>query len=350
MHTSNLRIARKRAAELDRKLAEGLPVLKLPNEEPKPVMISISNAIDDFVDYCKTEGCRRRTCTKYRGILTRFAEFAARLGVQQLDQVTVSLVDRYRKHRKLTLSPKSMHHEGQAVKAWLEWARTRGHIAANPLAEVHYTPPIQEPRGGPTLEQVNAILAAASERHRPILTLLAFTGARSGEVQRARVEDIDFTDNWFRIVSRPGAETKSGKSRKVPLHPRLRAVLEALPRRRDGYFFVAEASKKYPLGDHWISTNHLNEAFLGVLKSLGIPAGRDGGFTIHSLRHFFRTHCTNSRVQERVIDIWLGHAHDKSMGAVYYKLYDEQSQQFMAAVPFDEDKLLTDTDTKGERR
>src|SRR6185295_10841927 len=33
--------------------------------------------------------------------------------------------------------------------------------------------------------------------------------------------------------------------------------------------------------------------------------------TIHSLRHFFRTFCTNAAIPERVLDCWLGHAPDK---------------------------------------
>ncbi|MDB5306859.1 MAG: hypothetical protein JWO38_1061, partial [Gemmataceae bacterium] len=38
---------------------------------------------------------------------------------------------------------------------------------------------------------------------------------------------------------------------------------------------------------------------------------------------------------QRVIDTWLGHRSDKSMAAVYYRLRDEDSQSFMAKVPFD---------------
>ena len=34
------------------------------------------------------------------------------------------------------------------------------------------------------------------------------------------------------------------------------------------------------------------------------------------------------------MDAWLGHSSDRSMAAVYYKLRDEESQQFMIKVPF----------------
>lgn len=67
-----------------------------------------------------------------------------------------------------------------------------------------------------------------------------------------------------------------------------------------------------------------------------LPAGRDDGFTIHSLRRFFRTTCVNAGVPERVADLWLGHNDGKSMGSIYYDLSDEDSQRFMNMVPFGE--------------
>ena len=71
-----------------------------------------------------------------------------------------------------------------------------------------------------------------------------------------------------------------------------------------------------------------------MLTALGLPAGRQAGFTLHSLRHFFETHTVNAGIPQRVVDTWLGHRSDQSMAAVYYKLADEESQSFMRKVPF----------------
>jgi len=46
------------------------------------------------------------------------------------------------------------------------------------------------------------------------------------------------------------------------------------------------------------------------------------------------TFAINNGIPQRVVDAWLGHVGDKSMGAVYYKLSDADSQKFMAMVPF----------------
>jgi len=78
----------------------------------------------------------------------------------------------------------------------------------------------------------------------------------------------------------------------------------------------------------------LNEQFTREVKKLGMLVGRQNGFVIHSLRHFFETFTVNAGIPQRVIDTWLGHRSDKSMAAVYYRLRDEESQMFMTKVPF----------------
>lgn len=57
----------------------------------------------------------------------------------------------------------------------------------------------------------------------------------------------------------------------------------------------------------------LNEQFTRLVVRLGMPAGRDAGFVVHSLRHFFETLTVNAGIPQRVIDAWLGHRSDKSM-------------------------------------
>ena len=73
-----------------------------------------------------------------------------------------------------------------------------------------------------------------------------------------------------------------------------------------------------------------------MLRSLSIPEGRkDGGFTLHSLRNFFETETVNQRIPQRVIDTWLGHNADRSMGAQYYRLNDDESQSMMRSLRFE---------------
>lgn len=332
--TSNKRIAISRAVELEHSLY-GTPNVNKEVTIPAK-KISLKDAVKDFISFSETEGRRRKTVVKQRGILQRFTEFANEHHLRDMNDVDMQAIDKYRAFRKESLSPKSMHNEGQLLKQFLKWCADRQLIRKSPLADRKFTPPRMKARGGPTLEQINAILVASSDIRRPVIAVAAFAGMRIGEVMRLRVADVDFVGNWLHVVSRPGYETKSGESWKVPIHQRLRAILQALPAQESGWFFTAQPSRKFSSGDHHINPKRANEDFIKVLTTLGVSAGRANGFTFHSLRSSFKTICINSGVPKEVVDVWQNHAPDRAASHVYYKLSDEDSQRFMLTVPFGE--------------
>ncbi len=327
LKTQNQNVARKRALELE---------VQLINEEyaPAPKPKSISSAADDYIKHLQTEGRRNKTTVRYRGILSTFNTFAEGQDIRTLHQVTPVVIDRYRAIRKEVLAPKSMRNEGVLMKSFFGWCKQRKLIRENPMEQMRFAKPAPKKKGGPSLAQINQILKAASGPRQIQYALLAFTGMRSGELQRLTPNDVEFANNWIHIVSRDGAETKTGHSRKVPIHARLKPLLETMPDRKRPWFFTAPPSPKYPNGDHYISTKHLNAGLRKLLEKLGLPSGRENGFTVHSLRHSFETICVNANIPQRVVDTWLGHRSDSSMANVYYRLSDEDSQRFITEVPF----------------
>ncbi len=327
LKTSNKKAAIERATKLAAELIGG--TYQVP-----PPSVTVQQAVDDYITSLETESRARKTVVKYRGVFDLFVEYLARHRVTKLAQVTAAHFDRYRAERKETKHQKTVYCDGVIIKQLFKWARSRKLISDNPLSDIKLNKPVLEPKAGPSLKQVNAILAGAEEPLRSPLAVLAFTGMRAGELQRLRVVDVDLVGGWIHIVSRPGAETKTRTSRKVPIHPRLRAVIEALPTERREWLFTAGPSKKYPDGEHYINVKRLNEQFTRLATRLEMPAGREAGFVVHSLRHFFETFTVNEGIPQRVIDTWLGHRSDKSMAAIYYKLSDADSQSFMAKVPF----------------
>jgi integrase len=89
-----------------------------------------------------------------------------------------------------------------------------------------------------------------------------------------------------------------------------------------------------------LSEGKLNDAAKRLAESIGLPVGRKvGGFVVHSLRHFSLSHCLNVRVRKYAVDSWVGHTGDQSVGRLYYGSTDDESQQLMSSVPFDETVL-----------
>jgi integrase len=337
LRTRHERKARARAAELDSRIQQGLD----PTTKKVKAAISICQAKDDFLAFKKVERKRKKTISKYRGILKKFEEFAKDQEITNLRELDLQLIDRYRASYVETLAARSMHNEAIALKHFLGWCTERDLITANPLGSRKFRRPRHEPRGGPTLAQVNAVLEIAPVHLLPVIAIAAFAGHRSGDIERLLVEDVDFAGNWIHFESRPGAETKTGNSTKVPLHPRLCAILKETPKSKGRTFFTAPPSVQFPNGDHHLNMRDVNEQFQKLLKQLDIPAGKKaGGFTFHSLRSFFKTHCVNAGIPREVVDAWQDHVGDRRPVASdgYYKLSDEDSQAFMKKVHFGDGK------------
>ena len=337
LKTRNKKIATERAIQIAAELYQG-------NFHAAPAVVAVSQAATDYVQSLQTDGRARKTTVKYTGVFKIFLEFLIRKRIHHLHQVTASHFDAWRAERRAIRHEKTVYSESVIVKQLFKWAMSRKLIADDPLVGIRLNKPNSEPKAGPSFEQVNAILTAADEPLKVWLFVLAFTGMRVGELQRLRMEDVDFAGNWIHIRSRRGAETKTRDSRKVPLHPRLRPELEKRPRSSQIWFFTAGPSSKFPDGGNWINPKRVNDQFQRLLEKLNLPTGRKSGFVIHSLRHFFETFTVNASLPQRVIDVWLGHHSDKSMAAVYYRLLDDDSQKFMKKVPF-ELKVSTDLTT-----
>lgn len=342
LKTSNLKVARGRAAQLDVQLATGT----YSSVDPAKAHISarsltIDQAASEFIAFKQTDGRRKKTTNKYKSTFREFGQFCKSQGVTAASGVTLRLFDKYRATRLAIRAKKTVHNESVILKSFLAWCAQRKIITENPLASETFEKPKYAPRGGPTLEQVNAVLKQFNGQRQLALLILAFTGMRSGECQRLRVDlgDIDLEGNWIHIVSREGAETKTGNTWKVPIHPRLRKSLEEHLKGKRKWLLTENPSRRYPTGGHHLNMKRLNEVFLKALRKLGIKAGKKaGGFYLHSLRSFFKTFCINNNVPREIVDAWQNHQGERRPTASdgYYKLTDEISQEKMKQVPFGE--------------
>lgn len=327
LRTANKKVAIERATKIAADLAGGVFAAA-------PAPVTVRQAVDDYIASLETENRARKTVVKYRGVFELFLAFLEQTRVIKPGQVTAGHFDRFRAERRRERHPKTVTYDGVVVKQLFKWVNIRKLIHENPLADVRLNKPPMVPKEAPGLKEVDALIAAADPTPRAWIVVLAFTGMRVGEMQRLRPEDFDLAGGWVHIRSRPGAETKTRQSRKVPIHLRLRSVLEVLPRDKRSWLFTIAPSPKYPAGGHHINPRRVNDRLAKLLERVGLPAGRDTGFVVHSLRHFFETFTVNAGIPQRAVDAWMGHNSDKSMAAVYYRLRDEESQGFMAKVPF----------------
>ncbi len=105
--------------------------------------------------------------------------------------------------------------------------------------------------------------------------------------------------------------TKGKRSRKIPIHPRLREVLLKMKREPDGRVFHAQR------GGQMRPWNVLSAFICDVIENLKekfpTPPGETGfeHGRLHSFRHFFVSQCFLGGASEGEIQEWVGHADSK---------------------------------------
>lgn len=182
------------------------------------------------------------------------------------------------------LSPNSARKYLSSVSKVLKWAKRNKYLDALPL--IPWPKEVKAPARWLEADEEKAIFAfldSHGDTAREVgdfIKVSGLTGVRSGELLRAKPEDVT-DDNWFMVW-----ESKNDLPRSVPLLPEARDILKArLP---------------------WaINKNTLRYWWNKVREHLGKPKNRT--FTPHITRHTLATNLITARVDPVRIQKILGH-------------------------------------------
>jgi integrase len=134
----------------------------------------------------------------------------------------------YVERLRQTNKPWSVAHHVRGLRAGYSWLIQEELLTgANPFANLRLSVP-QTVQSTPTVEEVDAMLAAARQDRRAcaILTVLADTGCRRGELAAITRDDVDVTSGVLRL---PVSKTRA---RVVPLNDRAVVALGRWMRHR----------------------------------------------------------------------------------------------------------------------
>ena len=109
------------------------------------------------------------------------------------------------------------------------------------------------------------------------------------EIFNLKWDNIDFDYGFIELL-----ETKSGKSRKIPISDSLMKVLNNIERTSEYVFVNPETNKPY---------NDIKKAWASALKKANIE-----NFRFHDLRHTVATRLAESNIDLVVVKEILGHA------------------------------------------
>lgn len=164
-------------------------------------------------------------------------------------------------------------------------------------------------------------------RHRfiyPMFAFAAYTGARRSELVRSRVDDFQLETNQVLIRERKRRKDRSGTTRIVPLHPRLRKIIEEWLDVHPGGPYTIQSPRLMPMrkpiedfkgltvdAAHWHFEATLSWSKWSVVN----------GF--HVLRHSFGSNLIRSgKVPSDVVAKWMGHT-SMEMRELYQHLFPQ---------------------------
>lgn len=292
----------------------------------RPVLapaVSLKGLMDDWWKEARATGRKPSTYESYSRTMATFADF---LGHDDASRVSRDDVVRFKDHRLAStnqrngrpISPRTVKDTDLAgLKSVLGWARANGKIASNPAEGVSLQKlRPRQPRRGFTELEAEAILSAASRvapgrEHSETLSakrwvpwLLAYTGARVGEVAQLRKVDVKrIGEHWTLTITPEAGTVKTDRPRTIVLHAHL--VELGFPKfvtaAKDGALFLRIQSGGNVLGPLKALKNRLREFVRDVVSDSTVDPN-------HGWRHRFKTVCREAGIDAEVRDHIQGHA------------------------------------------
>ncbi len=209
----------------------------------------------------------------------------------------VSLMDQH-------LSSRSVGRKLTSLKSFYRYCLKEGAVESNPVSRVVAPKTskrlpvfIEKENMDLLLDQIDFGEGYRGMRDRLMVELFYLTGMRRSELMNLKEQDIDFTQNTFRVLG------KRNKERLIPFTPELGKTLnQYLEVKRsefgecDQLFLTDKGSKMYPRLIYSTVKKYLSMVTTSAKKS---P---------HVLRHTFATHLLNEGADLNAVKELLGHA------------------------------------------
>jgi len=199
-------------------------------------------------------------------------------------------IERFKAARKAEgVTPATVNRELACLKTIFNKAIEWGRVESSPAAKVKKFREQNQKERILTENEARRLLEACGPGLRPIIIIGLNTGMRKDEILALKWANIDFAKAHIFIE-----DSKSGRSRYVPMNLQVYKVLKSLPRKGDYIFFNPETKDRI---------KDVKTAFRAACRRAGIK-----GLRFHDLRHSAASWMVEAGVDLVTISKILGHA------------------------------------------
>jgi|GEM_PF-1146353 len=247
------------------------------------------------------------TCVEHERTLE---QFKAACHPKDLAVIDFQMLEKFRAARIADgVTPASVNKALRTLQSILERGVQRGYLTANPFKGpgVRKSLFLREPEPVPTVlepAEFAAVLGNCQDDvWRAVCTVGYYTGLRLGEILRLEWGDVDFPGCILHVRNKPGASTKSGKNRDVPMTAEVVEVLNALSPAMFSSRLV------FPSLQGRNAVTNASRGFVEIVKAAGlVDEGGKARFSMHDLRRTFVTNLLATGTDPKSVQTLAGHA------------------------------------------
>ncbi len=295
-----------------------------------PAKVTLTGLVDDWWKEQARVGKAESTYVNYKGVFRRLVAFLKHDDARRL---TAEDVVRFKDHRlEAGISPRTVNdNDLAAMRSVLGWAVDNKKLPTNVANGIRLKGVKKEPGRAFTEAEAKAILRAASAARwsgrgregtalarRWVPWLMAYSGARVGEIAQLRKEDVELlregdVEYWAYTIMPEAGAVKGNKARQVPVHPHLVELgfidmVKAAPK---GHLFLTPNAKTGDvLGPLQGVKNRLAEATREVVKDKTVDPN-------HGWRHWFTALSYEHDVSDDLSRVIMGHSGKDVHAKVY---------------------------------
>jgi len=216
---------------------------------------------------------------------------------KKLSEITVENIDKYKEHRLEFVKPATVNRELGVLRHLFNLAEKRNKFfSKNPVSKAGLIKVNNQQERILTYQEEQRLLSNCNYYMKNIIICALNTGMRKGEIISLKWDNVDLKNN---IITLEHTNTKSKKSRKIPINSVMRKLFLELKIQRDGneYVFLNSDRKPYTRQDS------LNRAFYKALEKANIK-----GLRFHDLRHTCATRMIENGANIVAVKEILGHS------------------------------------------
>lgn len=297
-----------------------------------------------LIDDCDDRELSTETIRRYKSTIRMFLKYLEGRNTKPVDVDKHVLHDYIRLRRSDEIDQKTLENELSAIASLFDFMAFEDHVGKNPVPGVRKRylrrykketeGDVESPRKLISVEEMSILINSVLDtRDKAILTLLAKTGLRRGELISLNVTDINWTEQSI-TLQRKQFKKRSGRT--VLFDDETSRVLRRWLTRRESLQPSTPALFVGEKGDR-LKRNGIYSMVVKYAKRVGLHDSKsqnpEDHFSPHCFRHFFTTHLRRAGMDREFIKVLRGDRRREAID-IYDRIdKDELRRSYVAHIP-----------------